>query len=453
MVRTAFLVGLSLTLLTAFLNIGFIAIDDYAYTVAVVVPADRHTTHSIIPEVNFRSPLPSLMLHEMANVAAAIGIEKPTEQYRFILVVLGLFSFTVVFACARYIWPGSVWYLSLYFLIPLLLTRTMYESLAIPYLIASLAFAFAYWREGKLQSLLIAAALLCVGALFRFHIGLCFAPLFILPLIRKRWGHGAVLAVVGALGFYLSGLPDQFWKGRWHASLFDYVSFNQAHSHEFGVTPFYTYVLLFLGVTLPPALFGKVRNYPWRELLPALLYFGVFVGLHSMVGHKEERFMIPMIPIFVILLSPVAAQLFQTRWRLWYAMGLNALLLVVVSLNEPQSNVIGLARYLDSHPQISKIITIDDTLVLYPEAFIRQRPVVITSGFPGATGKVGGNPCEVGIILRSDMAMRYGSFGPDWNRTVSFPPGFAEGLMVKMNPKNNGRRGPIEMWRHKSCGP
>lgn len=451
--RLPFAVGLLLVVLTALTNIGFIALDDYEYNVAVVVPAERHNPQSILAAVDFRPPLASLLLHGIAQVGAKLGVVTPTGQFRWVLLVIGLFSYLVVFASAQQIAPPeyrrfTAWGVATYFLMPLLLTRSMFEALSIPYLMASVALATAYFKKPRFSVLVLSLIFLALGSLFRFHIGICgvVLPFLAFWVGRPPAGHTVGILVLAWALFALTGVPDLFLKGEWHASLKGYLAFNAAYSHTFGTTPFYTYGLLLLGVTLPPALFSRYRNFPWLKTYlpyyPALLYLAVFVGAHSFVGHKEERFMIPILPLWLLLCVPLVQALWSQPWRRYYLLGLNGILLVLVSFTEPQRNIIELARYLDLHPEMERIVAVEDSLVLFPKAFIRKVPAVKESTLVEAQAATGCDP----VVVREG---RWQALG--WRELGRFSPGLLEGWMVKANPRHNARRGTLELWQRAEC--
>jgi len=459
--RLPFAVGLLLTLITAATNIGFIALDDYVYNVSVVVPAQNFSVHSIIPLVDFRSPVPSLVLHSIAQVAFQLGMSQPTLQFRFVLMILGLFSFSTVFFTTMAITSGrtrqvAAWLLATFFLMPLLLSRPMYESLTIPYLFLSLYFACRYDQKGAMTHLVAAVFFVAVASMFRFQVGLCGIALFALVLWKRHLSHVIVLVTSGSVFFLLAGLPDWILKGEWHASLKGYVAFNLAHSSTFGVTPFYTYFLLFLGLSLPLVLFSRFRGLPWkieyRPLLPALAYFAFFFVVHSAVPHKEERFMIPMVPLFVVLVAPLVSYLWEERWRRYLGLALNFLLLPVICLSEPQRNVISFVKYLDEHPELQTIISVDDTLVLFPEAFLRKVPKIVLAPSLDLSPFLRGADCETGVIVRRDIVARTGMALGKWKKISDFEPALFEGWFVKLNPKHNARRGPLELYRAAHCG-
>lgn len=456
MVKYLFVAGLLLTLVTALTNIGFIAIDDYEYNVSLVVPAGKQDLQTIVTGVDMRSPIPSLFLNGIARLGAGLGIEKPTSQFRFVLVVLTLISFPAVFWAAQVILPGvmTALLLSFYFATPLLLSRSMFESLSIPYLMWSVAFACLYWRHPRLKFALFSVFFIALAGMFRFQVGVCGLAILVIAAARgERW-HKSILLLLGGLLLFLTGLPDYYLKGEWHASLRSYTSYNAGNSSSYGITPFYTYALLFLGLSLPPTLFSRYRGMDWKAvygpLIPAVVFFAIFFVSHSAVPHKEERFMIPMLPLFIVLVTPMFVFLRMQKWRVVYAAVLNLALLPLACFNEPQKNVIALVQYVDERPQVRKIVAIDDTLVLYPKAFMREPAELITqSSSEWSPAMV--DSCDTLLAVRPDLLAKMAPLGNGLVLEREFEPGWLEGEMVKRNPKHNARRGKISLYRKKEC--
>jgi hypothetical protein len=165
-------------------------------------------------------------------------------------------------------------------------------------------------------------------------------------LFQRRWP--AMLAYGGGLLIPLvliQGGLDLFVWGRPFAELAEYVGYNLVNTTTYGVQPWYNYVLLLAGLFIPPfslfVLWGFARR-PAHLLvwLPVLL----FVAVHSYFPNKQERFILPIVPLYFTL-GHVAWERFRTAsgwWRahqrLWrgilgWTWGLSTVVLVVLSMN------------------------------------------------------------------------------------------------------------------------
>ncbi len=457
------MLGLCFVVATAMVNIGIIGLDEYAEVIARVIPAGVQTPQDLIKHASIRSPIPTLCLSVVTRLAKGIGFSDPANQLRFLLVTLGIFSFVAVSLSAvgllRFYYPKesrieklALFLLSFYFLSPLFLTRPMFESLAVPYLTLSVYFACRYFKYPSPKWLISSLGLLTLGSLFRFQVGVCMLALFILPLLQKRPKDLITLTSAGIIFFVLTGLLDYALRGTFHGSLRAYLDFNIHNSSSFGVTPFYTYGLLWLAMSFPPLWWVSYRGFNWREkyrpLFPVLLYFLIFVAIHSAIPHKEERFMVPVLPCFLLLIVPLADWLVERRRAIPIAifLGLNWVLLLLASFNIAQSNVVRLGRYLHYHPEITHVFAVGNTLVLVPKAYVGHKLIW------GDEEKIPSTfACNEAIAVRIDYRNEVARFSQEMTELGAFPPGVLEDILIRLNFPQNYRRSEIKLFRPKGC--
>ena len=467
--RTLLGLGAAMYAVTALTNLGIVAIDDYASVMRRFLPAQNHSVADIVQASGFRSPVPVVLHFWLARLGYALGLEHPLNQLRFNLLILGLLAFALM------TWAGYALFaryeesarqkhrevfallLGFYVLAPVAFTRPMIESLAAPWVLAGAAAAALYFRDGGRGWLLASVGAVTMAAMMRPQAGVVFLALPILVAMRRRWMDVAVLAAAVTVCFVASGLADVALGGGFHQSLRTYVRYNLTYSSTFGVTPWYTFVLLFLGLSLPPVFLARYRGMDWRAcyqpLLPALLMFAVFLAAHSVVPHKEERFVIPALPLFLLLLTPLAVHLLEARrqrWRVALFAIANGIGLVLVVTTPPQRNVLGLARWLDQRPGIDTVVMAQDN-VLLPAAFIGH-PVVRQRR--EAVDQAGRNPIGCNAVIASlattDVAARLIE-SPSYREVARFSPGPLEAAIVWLNPRHNARRGPILVFAPAAC--
>jgi phosphatidylinositol glycan class B len=114
----------------------------------------------------------------------------------------------------------------------------------------------------------------------------------------------AVAAVVGGLAFAIAAslLLDRWGYGQWGATPWSYVSVNlfaRTAVLRFGASPWWWYapkIVLIAGAPIGLALlFGAVRTWVTRPGTPLAPVSFAFVGAHSALGHKELRFLFPLL--------------------------------------------------------------------------------------------------------------------------------------------------------------
>jgi hypothetical protein len=462
--------GAALYAVTALTNQGIVAIDDYATVTRRFLPAQDHTVSGIISAAKFRSPLPVLEHFALARVALSLGQVHPLSQLRFDLLVLSLLAFGLMAWAGHTLFAGyaepdrrqhrTVFALLLgfYFLAPVAFTRPMIESLAAPWVLVAAAAGSVYFREGGRGWLAAAVVAITIAAMMRPQTGVVFLALPMLIVMRRRWVDLLVLGAAAAVCFVAAGLVDFALVGGFHQSLRAYGQFNLANSSSFGVEPWYLYLLLLLGLSLPPVFLARYRGLDWegryRPLFPALFMFGVFLLAHSVVPHKEERFAIPVLPLFLVLLTPLAVYLLAAvgqRWRVILFAVVNGIALVLLVSSPIQRTVLGVAEWLDHHTGIGFVVLAQNE-VLMPWAFIAH-PVARRVGLTESdlSGEVAADCSRVVVSLAdseaADRVRASGRFRP----VARFSPGPLEAAVVWLNPRHNARRGPIVVFAPAGC--
>lgn len=459
--------GALLYLFTAITNPGIIAADDYGDVISRILPAQAHSVQEIGEKAGFRSPFTPLTHFAIVKSALALGVTHPLAQFRIDLAVVGLFSFCMI------LWAGCMMFggyaeaersryrvvfaglLGFYFLAALMLTRPMVEAMSAPFLAVSAAMACRYQRTSKRWWLTGSIVMLAIGAMHRPQIGVCAIALLVLVVWLKRWKDLILLAVVGAVCVGASGMLDYWIVGEWHATLRRYVAINSQYSADWDTSPFYVYPLLFLGLSLPPTFLLRYRGFDWKgqvgPIRAVVLYFVIFLVTHMAVSHKEERFMIPATPLFLMLLTPLLSYLIvnKYRWRVWYFAVLNGVLLVLSVTSAPQRATIELAGYVDAHPDIATITRLGD-FTQVPIVFV-SHPVTLRNTKVVDEGALA---CD-GVVAVLAMTKTGKEMAGDPRFTVAgeFQPGPLERALVAINPRHNARRGPVLVLRPSQCGP
>lgn len=462
-VRLFFWLGLLLTLSAAFFNQGIIALDDYSEGIARFIPAQNHHFHEIIETTGIRLPFQALLLLSLSKLALGLGIVNPTQQLQFVLMVIGTVVFSIQFFCAKQFFREprlrtlATFLASFYFVLPLVYSRPLIENLAGAFVTLSAYFAFLYWEREQPRWISLAVFSIAIASLFRFQTGICvLGPVFLLAFKRDKRAF-FVFCTSGFIAFLLTGLLDWSLTGGFHRSLSAYIRYNLEHSSGYGTTPFYTFLLLFIGLSFPPSLFGFYKSLDWkrtyRPLFPLVFYFLIFLLAHSIVPHKEERFMIPVLVIFLVLLTPLVdywSRHPKGKWRLAVFYGLNFLLLPLASFSTPQQNVIGFVQHLNDHTRIQQVNNLKESLVLIPNAFSLHSFRVEQIEDPSQLSPDFGNCTQV-LAVREDILSVHPELETVYQKIKVFSPGPLESLLVKLNPHRNLRRGSIFLMAPSSC--
>ncbi len=447
-------------------NYGFVAMDDYTEILAWAVPAQQAAPiATIVDSATIRSPVPRLAMLGVTKAGYLAGLADPVDQVRFLYAVLGLLSLVAVWA-VWWLFQGmgqpewaraSLWWTGGHFLAVYLGTRALVENMTLPLLTVSTVLLCCYARDKKPALLAGSVLLLAAAAVFRFQVGVVAAGLLLVPALYRRWGHLALALATGLAAFLVTGWLDLLLRGTFHGSLRSYLAYNLAYSSDFGVSPWYSYSLLLAAASLPFLFIGRYRGFPWRryseQLWPVALIVVLFVGGHSLVPHKEDRFMVPIMALWFALLAPLFAYLdsqARRRWRSGLFAALNLPLIAMVGSTPSQHNVVGMVEWLGARPEVTRLWSVAQTAYPFPASYAtRVPPEVIEIDSLSQVGPPAAN-CGAAVAIRSDLLAESGS--PDgWREAAAFGPGLPERLVIMINPENNRRRNPIHLFLPKGC--
>jgi GPI mannosyltransferase 3 len=189
--------------------------------------------------------------------------------------------------------------------------RCMNEMASAPLL----AVAVWLWLSSDRRRLLAAGVLASLAVFLRYQNGLVALGLLVLLLVQRR--RDAVPYAVGAaLGGLAGGALDWLTWGRPFHSLLAYLQYNvvEGKSAAYGVSPFSYYAQVAwssTGIAIVAIVVGAAAS--WRRAPGLLLVVAAFVLAHSLIGHKELRFLMPIVPLLLALAGAGLANL-DERW-------------------------------------------------------------------------------------------------------------------------------------------
>jgi GPI mannosyltransferase 3 len=191
--------------------------------------------------------------------------------------------------------------------------RTLTEPLATAAILPAAAILLV--GDASRRQIVVAGALLALGCIFRFHYGPAVVVLALAGL-WGRWDRFLPLAMGGLAMAALSSVVDLAMGQMPFQWIITNVQYNIVHdvASEFGVTPFYGYLtnqMAEWGWSFIPIVALSVlgiRHYP-------VLFAAAIVNLllHSLIGHKEYRFIF-LTSTILILLAALASVDLAKRW-------------------------------------------------------------------------------------------------------------------------------------------
>lgn len=341
----ALVLGAALRLTTAFVVYGPQSVDDYSHG---LLPAWEYL-RGLPPDLPlWRSPLLVWTLVPLAEFAQALGLNVSFDIFRVIMMGLGLFSVLAILGLARYILRNSeyltvrdgeavnadlarrLYIFSVYMIaghgiLSFAMTRAFGESIA-----TTLVLLGILWMEESLDRtrdrsglfrFLAGASLLGIACLYRFQVGLLGLGFAVYLLSTKRWREFAILAAGGSIAAIIESLIDLSFGRYPLETLYNYFYVNKDGAVDHSVQPWYNTWMTIAVVFLFPfslPLFARL----WRlgtirleRILWGLVIF--FTFMHSLIPHKEERFLYPILPFVLILLARAWARNWGNPWEKW----------------------------------------------------------------------------------------------------------------------------------------
>lgn len=472
-----------LRVVTALVVYGPQALDDYKHG---VLPAYQWWAGVAVDLPDYRSFLLPWLLGGFLKVfAGPFHIDSALGQVRIMYLGLALISligfwgpylYARTFLSQRF---AAILFLllALYPIMPFVSTRAFGESVALSFVLSGLTLA-EYGRKSSMQKgkkylqvsnyksllyLFIGLVLLAVATWFRFQVGLIFVVYGALLLKEKKSSFLWVLLAASALAFLGQGGID--WlsgRGAW-TTLYNYLLANEGGAAQYGVSPWYNTWLLVLGMGLFPFSFLLIPDFKWiyrrhwRLLIPVL----VFVLIHSITPHKEERFMYPILGVVLLLLSEGLARGLRRR-LVRYVYGFLSIILIGVALplicfnNTQVGEIKPMAevnqRFLQGAGLIDRnsllrLSRIQDYFVRSPsEILFKDQPIQIEF----IEQQLEQRPHWQGAaVLTSDPNLRSELLSLSEVKTKNIQCGkmetaqsWSDALLYRLNPKHNQRRRP-----------
>lgn len=252
--------------------------------------------------------------------------------------------------------------LAVFWFMPWLSVRNMVEIVCIPFIMwATLLLINEMHGKNRLYMYLLAGLILGISFSIRFQTAIFAGGLGLVILFDKKWKQALTLGAGYLLSvFLIQGLTDIFIWGYPFAELSEYVYHNLTHSDQYNtVNPWYTYILLILGILIPPVsfflFFGFLKK--WKKHLLLFLPTTLFLVFHSIYPNKQERFILSVIPFFIII-GVIGWQEFKDKSGFWnkhkgllrsswiFFWTLNTILLLIITTTYSKRSMVESMYYL-----------------------------------------------------------------------------------------------------------
>lgn len=176
--------------------------------------------------------------------------------------------------------------------------RAMSETAAA--LVVVLALTLGVRPRAREWELAVAAALLALAVMLRLQTAIFGLGLVAVLAASRRWRPALLVFTVFAAGMFVFGLVDLVTWGSWFHSAVTYMRVNliEGRSAIWGTSPVYYYLVVLLrsmglaGFLMLGLAALAVRRSPQLWALGA-----AFLAAHSLIPHKELRFILPALPL------------------------------------------------------------------------------------------------------------------------------------------------------------
>lgn len=232
------------------------------------------------------------------------------------------------------------WILALLWVLPFLSVRNLVEITCIPFIL------WGFWliiKEGNLTRFLWAGLIIGMAVSFRYQVAVFAVGLALVLLFEKQFKAFLLFGLGGILMFSLTqGLVDYIIWGYPFAEFIGYATYNANDGlHYIPNDNYFMYFLVLAGAFLVPLglLIGLGYFRSWKKYSLIFVPVLCFIIFHSLYPSKQERFILPVLPLFLIAgilgfeslkSSPFWAKTWRVSWKAFWI--LNIPLLIIASL-------------------------------------------------------------------------------------------------------------------------
>ena len=258
----------------------------------------------------------------------ALGINNPFAIAFVLRVLSAVVSFTGMFLIYKAFYKSIIdyafklWFSLLsFFLWFMIFENVRFSSENWSGSIFLIAFALLYTNQSKGKRFFFCVGMLLgLSFLFRYQTGFLISGLILWHLIIKK-SINTLFLILGVLLLLGTGiLIDRWFYGNWTLTTWNYFNQNilQNRVSDFGIRPWWYYLERIFIEGIPPfsliyiAGFILFFVYMRKDILTWTLL--PFLLIHFIIGHKEIRFLFPLIGFMPVIIIK-SAEIIQERWK------------------------------------------------------------------------------------------------------------------------------------------
>ncbi|MBS4028898.1 MAG: hypothetical protein KGZ58_09685 [Ignavibacteriales bacterium] len=491
--RTLLLIGFTVRILAAIFSKGFLTLDDHFN---LVVDADLLASGEVLPKDYKDSILYPLVVSFMMKGTRLLGISSPDTEMLFVRLFhagISLFSIYFVYKILERKSNSETANLggllmATFFIFPFTSVHQFEESLSQIPLLASLWFVVKnknevieeiteqqssisfVSRDFQRWNLFLAGVFLGIALILRFPLLSFVLPFSVILLFISESRKHFIFFLFGlTLVVLLQAVSNVSTNGEFGYSFKRNYGFLFSRGQElmqsasgYPSGPPWRYAETLLAVFLPPfsilffvAVFRSGKKYLLLSL-PAMIFFLA----HSLIANKQERFLLPILPVLIILGVAGFSNLknwfeeYSRRWKtykaLWfYFLAVNTILLCISLFMYGKKDRVEPFVYIERQKNVSAIIVAQFNYeFLVPEYYL---------GKPMPKYFIIGKRKQVSALVKelslqqetprylvlysnsvsSDISLLEESLRKKLIYETTISPGIGDYLANKMNPKYN----------------
>ncbi|MEZ4937640.1 MAG: glycosyltransferase family 39 protein [Crocinitomicaceae bacterium] len=315
------IVAIFLRVLASIFSQGYLMHDDHFLIIESGGSwADGRDAMGWLPgtEVSWEEPQGHSLLFPGLNMLwimliKLFGVQDPKLIMIFVRLFTSIFSIlTVVYGIklARKITDEKKsiligWVLAILWILPFLGVRSLVEVVSIPFLILAIyQIKLNELQEKGLWAFIWAGIFLGIAFSVRYQTALFTFGVGLVLVFQKKWIESLLLTVGFAIPVLLSqGLIDFLIWGRPFAEMKAYIDYNATHSDSYVLAAWWSYPLLLMLAGLSFINLGWFIGFfkVFKKYLIISLPVFIFLAFHTYFPNRQERFILPVVPLFMML--------------------------------------------------------------------------------------------------------------------------------------------------------
>lgn len=305
------LIAFVLRTLAAFFNYGPGAIDDFVHVIDKALQYIQ--TGEDFTLTSYRFKILPYFFYTLMLPAHWLGIDSPRYLVSTAYFFLGLISLLQILAVHKIgsnilteKWRNLATLISaIHFLSPFYSTRAYFATFSM--LALSWAFYFITKPERKNLDLFWFGFLIAASVFFRFSLAPIYFTLLIFILFREKNFKWLVSYLAGGAAIAVLMVINEIAFGKYpFETVLSFLEYNY-NSHiaktEYDKMGYFNYFGILMYLFIPPL--SILFLFPLFEAIKKLHYFTLtlvtFLVVHSLIAFKLDRYVIPMIPIWIIM--------------------------------------------------------------------------------------------------------------------------------------------------------